>query len=217
MYILAELYPTVQSDPVLVKSKHLSIPLSLRQSNKYDSFRLARYFRKCINTGIIALYLISHNDEPILSYHTFLQKVALNGTRPRHMKLLEKKNKVIDYLLSTLTLFDPSKSIELHTDASYLVFGAVLLQNHKTQTKFVEYFSMRIDHRRWKKDITLETLAVISAITHFRHYLFGRIFKLVTDCNSLQASRNQKKVLLPRVNFSPLKTKIERSLCTSLN
>jgi hypothetical protein len=44
----------------------------------------------------------------------------------------------------------------------------------------------------------LETLAVYYAIKHFRVYLTGMVFKLVTDCNSLKLTKT-KKDLPPRV------------------
>lgn len=45
----------------------------------------------------------------------------------------------------------------------------------------------------------LETLAVVRAVEHFRHFLYGRHFEVYTDCNSLKASKN-KKDLTPRVH-----------------
>ena len=37
----------------------------------------------------------------------------------------------------------------------------------------------------------LETLAVVNAVKRFRHYLHGREFLVVTDCNSLKAPNNK--------------------------
>lgn len=44
----------------------------------------------------------------------------------------------------------------------------------------------------------LETLAVVKALQHFRHYLVGVHFKVVTDCNALKLTQ-KKKDLMPRV------------------
>lgn len=44
----------------------------------------------------------------------------------------------------------------------------------------------------------LETLAIVRALQHFRHYLIGIDFKIVTDCNSLKLTE-RKRDLLPRV------------------
>lgn len=40
---------------------------------------------------------------------------------------------------------------------------------------------------------------MFKALKHFRHYLLGREFKVVSDCNALKASRH-KRELLPRVH-----------------
>ena len=37
----------------------------------------------------------------------------------------------------------------------------------------------------------LETLAVVNAVKHFRHYLHGREFLVVIDCNSLKGTSNK--------------------------
>lgn len=42
-------------------------------------------------------------------------------------------------------------------------------------------------------------LAVVNAVKHFRHFLVQRNFTVVTDCNSLKASRT-KRDLTPRVH-----------------
>lgn len=45
----------------------------------------------------------------------------------------------------------------------------------------------------------LETLAVVKALQHFRHYLIGAECKIIIDCNVLKATE-RKKDLLPRVD-----------------
>ncbi|CAK1581234.1 unnamed protein product [Parnassius mnemosyne] len=44
-----------------------------------------------------------------------------------------------------------------------------------------------------------QTLAVVRAFKYFRHFLYGRKFKLITDCNALRASKH-KQDLLPRIH-----------------
>ena len=60
---------------------------------------------------------------------------------------------------------------------------------HKVEGKnrVVEYYSKRTRYHSYE----LETLAVVNAIKHFRHYLHGREFLVVTDCNSLKASSSK--------------------------
>lgn len=111
------------------------------------------------------------------------------------------KKYVIDCLVSKplLSIFDPNLPTELHTDASCIGYGAVLLQRQDGNNKIVGYYSKRTSPAEAKyHSYELETLAVVNALKHFRVYLLGLHFTLVTDCNALKATAN-KKELLPRV------------------
>lgn len=116
------------------------------------------------------------------------------------------QDQVRQYLIKRLTsepilaIFDPSLPTELHTDASSAGYGAVLMQRHVDGGKrVVAYFSKVTQGAEAKyHSYELETLAVVKALQHFRHYLIGITFKIVTDCNALKATE-RKKDLLPRV------------------
>lgn len=101
---------------------------------------------------------------------------------------------------SCLAIFDPSLETELHTDASSLGYGAVLLQVCKDGAKRVVAYYSQVTKGAEPKchSYELETLAVVKALKHFRHYLVGSHFTIVTDCNALKATQN-KKDLVPRV------------------
>lgn len=163
------------------------VPTTVKQVRQFCG--LAGYFRKFIpefSVTMIPLYNLTRN----------------NAKWNWSVEHDDAREKVLKHLASepTLALFDPSKPVELHTDASSAGFGAVLFQKHEGQLKVVEYFSMRTTEVESRyHSYELETLAVVRAIKHFRHYLLGRPFKVITDCNSLKASRN-KKELLPRVH-----------------
>lgn len=108
---------------------------------------------------------------------------------------------VIDHLTSTppLSIFDPEQYTELHTDASSLGYGGILIQKIEGQTKIVGYYSKRTSPAESKySSYDLETLAIFNAMKHFRVYLLGIQFKLVTDCNAIKATMN-KRDLSPRV------------------
>lgn len=108
-----------------------------------------------------------------------------------------------------LTLFQEEAHIQqLHTDASSLGFGAVLVQMNNGRQHIVAFMSMRtteVESRYHSNE--LETLAVVRAVKHFRQYLYGRKFTVITDCNALKASKHNKD-LLPRIHrwwaFLPL-------------
>lgn len=111
-----------------------------------------------------------------------------------------------DYILRCLTeepvlaIFDPKLPTELHTDASSIGYGGILLQEHEGKRKRVVGYFSRATHGAESRyhSYELETLAIVKALQHFRHYLVGIDFKIVTDCNSLKLTE-RKKDLIPRV------------------
>ncbi|XP_066155600.1 uncharacterized protein [Euwallacea fornicatus] len=119
--------------------------------------------------------------------------------KPEH----ESSRKQVISLLTNepvLMIFDPQYPIELYTDASADGYGAILIQKVDSLPRVVEYFSKGTSNTESKyHSYELETLAVVNAIKHFRHYLQGRRFTVFTDCNSLKSSRN-KLDLTPRVH-----------------
>jgi hypothetical protein len=77
---------------------------------------------------------------------------------------------------------DFDKIFILQTDASALGFGAVLSQAVEKGDKPIAYASKRATPTQANYGSTqLEIHAVIWAIEHFKHYLLGAPFQLVTD------------------------------------
>lgn len=114
----------------------------------------------------------------------------------------EARQKIIQCLTSepVLTLFQEGEPILLFTDASSLGFGSILVQMIDGRQRVVAYFSMRTtDAESRYHSYELETLSVVRAIKHFRHFLYGRKFTVITDCNALKASKH-KQDLLPRIH-----------------
>lgn len=112
------------------------------------------------------------------------------------------RQEIISYLTSEpiLSIFHNDLPIEVHTDASSLGYGAMLIQIENSRRKVICYFSLRTTEPESKyHSYELETLAVVKALKHFRHFLFGRQFTVVTDCKAFKASRT-KKELTPRVH-----------------
>lgn len=99
-----------------------------------------------------------------------------------------------------LAIYDPKLPIEVHTDASSVGYGAVLLQiDESGHKRVIAYFSRLTQGAEAKyHSYELETLAVVKALQNFRHYLIGNKFLVVTDCNALKLTQ-RKKDLLPRI------------------
>ena len=80
-------------------------------------------------------------------------------------------------------IYDPKLPIELHTDASTIGLGAILIQNGHP----IGYYSRKLNDAETRYTPTeLECLAVVDAIKYFEIYLEGNSFKVITDHSALQ-------------------------------
>ena len=87
-------------------------------------------------------------------------------------------------LVSPLLLAYPDfgKEFRLATDASNDAVGAILSQDHDNRERVIAYYSSTLTQtqRRWST-FDRELWAIVSAVRHFRHYLRGQHFTVVTD------------------------------------
>jgi len=94
------------------------------------------------------------------------------------------KQKLIEYPI----LRAPDFELEfiLYTDASNWALGAVLAQRKGSEEYVVAYASKLLQAAEKNYPISeKECYAVVWAVKHFRTYLFGSYFKVVTDCSCL--------------------------------
>ena len=82
---------------------------------------------------------------------------------------------------------DLSKPFTLHTDASYLGFGAVLGQkDDQGREHVIAYASRSLKREELNYQVTeLECAGLVWAVDHFHHYLSGSTFNLYTDHRAL--------------------------------
>src|SRR5436305_13410259 len=86
---------------------------------------------------------------------------------------------------------DFTKLFILQTDASTLGLGAILSQEIDGKDKPIAYASCQTSQTEAKYGATqLETLAVVWAMKHFRHYLAGALFRLIIDHAALSSLLN---------------------------
>ncbi|CAG9122295.1 unnamed protein product [Plutella xylostella] len=100
-----------------------------------------------------------------------------------------------------LAIYDPEAETELHTDASKVGVGGILMQRRNGDDTFrpVAYYSRQTSPEEKNfHAYELETLAVVSSLKKFRVYLLGKSFKVVTDCSALRSTFS-KRDLIPRI------------------
>ena len=95
---------------------------------------------------------------------------------------------------SMLEFPKPALPFEVHTDASTVAIGAVLLQrDEQGKPHIIEHFSKALAKPQRKLSIpVLECYAIIMALRKFRPYIFGTHFKIFTDHYGLQFLRSKK-------------------------
>lgn len=179
-----EVRPSPDKVKALVNSRP---PQNVKQVRQF--LGLAGYFRK---------YIPNYSLKTACIANLTRKDVQFNWTSEQE----DVRQKIIETLTSApvLAIFDINLQTEVHTDASSLGYGAVLLQIHSDGSKRVVAYYSQVTKAAEPKyhSYELETLAVVKALRHFRHYLVGLKFTVVTDCNALKATQT-KKDLLPRV------------------
>ncbi|MBJ5547129.1 Ty3/Gypsy family RNase HI domain-containing protein, partial [Salmonella enterica subsp. enterica serovar Derby] len=81
----------------------------------------------------------------------------------------------------------PNQSFILDTDANNTGIGAVLSQVQDGQKKVIAYFSKSLSKPERNYCVTRkELLAVVKAVEHFHHYLYGQKFLVRTDHGALR-------------------------------
>ena len=87
---------------------------------------------------------------------------------------------------TVLAFPDWNQPFTLHTDASSIGAGAVLTQNHGSKEVGIAYASHRFSRTDSRRGPTeRECMAVLWGVGHYRQFLAGRRFNLITDCSAL--------------------------------
>lgn len=91
-------------------------------------------------------------------------------------------------LISAPILANPDYNLQftIESDASDNAVGAALTQTVEGQVRIIAYFSKKLTSTQKKyASVEKECLGVLLAIQHFRHFIEGTSFKVITDARSL--------------------------------
>ncbi|KAK3786083.1 hypothetical protein RRG08_045470 [Elysia crispata] len=94
---------------------------------------------------------------------------------------------------------DPKSETRLSTDASDSAIGAELSQKHHGMWRPIAFFSRKLTSTQSRySTFDRELLAIYSAIQHFRFFLEGRPFSVLTDHKPLTYALTSKTARSPR-------------------
>lgn len=86
-----------------------------------------------------------------------------------------------------LAIADPTKEFIVHTDASGYATGAALMQKFEEGLRPIAFLSKKMNQAEMNYPVhEQELLAIVNALSTWRHYLGGRPFTVWTDHQSLQ-------------------------------
>lgn len=167
---------TIKMDPEKIRAiEDFKVPSCVADIQRF--LGLTGHYRRFVRD-------FSHIAAPI---YTLLKKDSKwKWTEDCHSSFEELKKRLTSYPI--LRQPDFSKPFILYTDASGIAIGAILCQVDDDGNEYVvAYASRKLKGAELNYGITeKECLAVIWAIKHFRVYLFGKKFKVVTDHSALQ-------------------------------
>lgn len=168
----------------------LEFPRPIDQHTVRQFLGLVGYFRKFIRN----FAALAHPLTKLLAKDT-----SWTWTDEQEAAFSTLKEKLVDR--PVLAIYNPSAITELHTDASKLGVGGVLLQRPADCDTFqpVAFYSRKTSPEEKNfHAYELETLAVVCSLKKYRVYLLGQQFKIVTDCSALRSTFS-KRDIIPRV------------------
>ena len=102
-----------------------------------------------------------------------------------HSQVFEKITQKIKQIIEN-KLFDTTKETRIKCDASDKGLGASIEQKHDNVWHTIAIASRFLNnYESFYSTNELEVLAVVWAVEHFKHYLHGQEFKLLTDHQAL--------------------------------
>lgn len=160
----------VETDPDKIKSvKEWPIPTTVKEVRSFVG--LASYYRRYVQG-------FSDIARPL---HQLCEKGRRFAWTTECQEAFEKLKEVLTTSI-VLAYPIPGKSFTLDTDASNEAVGAVLSQIQDEKERVIAYMSKSMSDSEKAYCITRkELLAVVTALKHFHHYLYGQEILVRTD------------------------------------
>lgn len=178
------------------------ITLSPRHTEAIRSFRVPRNVHELQRFLGLVSYFRKFTQDFSLKARPLYDLLRKNVAFKFDSSCIESFESLKDELTRapTLALYNPEAETELHTDASSVGLGAILLQKQANRKwSAVAYYSQTTNKaEKQYHSYELEMLAVVRAIERFHLYLYGIPFTIVTDCNAIVYAVN-KASLNPRI------------------
>lgn len=130
-----------------------------------------------------ALGMFAHYAKWIPQFSTQIGPLVQDKEFPLSQESIEAFERLKGRIASaTLDAVDESSSFTVETDASDFAIGATLCQGDRP----VAFFSRTLSPTEKKhSSVEKEAYAIVESLRHWRHYLIGRSFKLLTDQRSV--------------------------------
>ena len=126
-------------------------------------------------------------------FRSILKKEANWEWNEEHEKAFKRVNEEVRKV-AELTHFKRNKELRIICDASKQGLGAVLQQKEKEGWKPISYASRFLTELEAKYSINeLELLAVVWSVEHFKNYVYGINFGVVSDHKALQSVLKSNK------------------------
>ena len=115
----------------------------------------------------------------------FLNKKSIFSRKEDHTKAFEKmKLEIVN--ITEITHFNVKRVTRVKTDASHNGRGASLEQLHRNDWKTISFASRFLyPHESKYSTNELELLGVVWAVEHYKNYLYGFKFEIITDHKAL--------------------------------
>ena len=156
------------------------VPKTIKEVRRFMG--MTSYYRRFVND-------FSAISTPITSLTSTKNKFV--WTPEAHESFLKLKSALISS--PVLICPDYKKPFTIHCDASNLAVGAVITQGDPPDERPIAYMSKKLNNAEINYTVTeKEFLAIVLALEHFRCYVEGTQFKVVSDHASLKWMNNLK-------------------------